>query len=49
MFLFDTLGIGVFTVLGLQKTLDTGLSIPIALLMGVVSAAVWRRYPGRAL
>ena len=38
MFLFDTLGIGVFTVLGLQKTLDTGLSIPIALLMGVVSA-----------
>lgn len=38
MFLFDTLGIGVFTILGLQKTLDTGLSIPVALLMGVVSA-----------
>lgn len=38
MFLFDTLGIGVFTIMGLQKTLDTGLSIPVALLMGVVSA-----------
>ena len=38
MFLFDTLGIGVFTILGLQKTLDTGLSVPVALLMGVVSA-----------
>ena len=38
MFLFDTLGIALFTILGLQKTLGVGLSIPIALLMGVVSA-----------
>lgn len=38
MFLFDTIGIGLFTILGLQKTLSIGLSIPIALLMGVVSA-----------
>lgn len=38
MFLFDTLGIGVFTVLGVQKTLDTDLSLGAALLMGVVSA-----------
>ncbi len=38
MFFFDTLGIGLFTILGLQKTLEVGLSIPIALLMGVVSA-----------
>jgi uncharacterized membrane protein YeiH len=38
MFLFDTLGIGVFTVLGVQKTLDTDLSLGVALLMGVVSA-----------
>jgi len=37
-FLFDTLGIGLFTILGLQKTLGVGLSIPIALLMGIVSA-----------
>ncbi|GAA0872294.1 trimeric intracellular cation channel family protein [Gangjinia marincola] len=38
MFLFDTVGIGLFTILGLQKTLGVGLSIPVALLMGVVSA-----------
>lgn len=38
MFLFDTVGIGVFTILGVQKTLALGLSPLIALLMGVVSA-----------
>lgn len=38
MFLFDTVGIGVFTILGLQKTLALGLSPAIALMMGVVSA-----------
>lgn len=37
-FLFDTLGIGLFTILGLQKTLALGLSPLIAVLMGVVSA-----------
>lgn len=39
MFLFDTIGIGLFTVLGAQKTLDIGLSPIIAVLMGTVSAA----------
>jgi len=39
MFFFDTLGIGLFTILGLQKTLGVGLSIPIALMMGVVTAS----------
>lgn len=38
MFLFDTMGIGLFTILGLQKTLSAGLSIPIAIMMGIVSA-----------
>ncbi|HMQ06404.1 MAG TPA: trimeric intracellular cation channel family protein [Saprospiraceae bacterium] len=38
MFLFDTIGIGLFTVLGLQKTLNIGLSPMIAILMGTVSA-----------
>ncbi len=38
LFLFDTIGIGLFTILGLQKTLSIGLSLPIALTMGVVSA-----------
>ncbi len=38
MFLFDTIGIGLFTILGIQKTLGVGLSPEIALLMGAVSA-----------
>lgn len=38
MFLFDTIGIGLFTVLGLQKTIGVGLSPAIAVLMGAVSA-----------
>lgn len=38
VFLFDTIGIGLFTILGLQKTLDIGLSPAIAILMGIVSA-----------
>lgn len=37
-FLFDTIGIGLFTILGLQKTLFMGLSPLIAIMMGVVSA-----------
>jgi len=35
---FDTIGIGLFTILGLLKTLDAGLSPVIAVLMGMVSA-----------
>lgn len=38
MFLFDTLGLGLFTVYGVQKTLDLGLSPIIAILMGIISA-----------
>lgn len=38
MFLFDTIGIGLFTILGLQKTLSLGLSPVIAIMMGTVSA-----------
>lgn len=38
IFLFDTIGIGLFTILGLQKTLSVGLSPIVALLMGIVSA-----------
>lgn len=37
-FVFDSIGIGLFTILGLQQTLEVGLSPVIALLMGVVSA-----------
>ena len=38
MFLFDTIGIGLFTIMGLQKTLSLGLSPIVAVLMGAVSA-----------
>ncbi len=38
LFVFDTIGIGLFTILGLEKTLSIGLSPIVALLMGVVSA-----------
>ncbi|WP_205503174.1 trimeric intracellular cation channel family protein [Rufibacter psychrotolerans] len=38
MFLFDTLGIAMFTILGLEKALRFGVSPLIALVMGVVTA-----------
>jgi len=38
MFLFDAIGIGLFTVLGLEKTLGVGLSPIIGVMMGTVSA-----------
>ena len=40
LFLFDTIGIGVFTVLGIEKTLEIGISQPIAVIMGLISAVV---------
>ncbi|MDX2284821.1 MAG: trimeric intracellular cation channel family protein [Bacteroidia bacterium] len=38
LFLFDSIGLGLFTVLGLEKTLAAGLSPAVAVLMGMVSA-----------
>ena len=38
MFLFDSIGIGLFTILGLQKTIDLGLSPVVAVMMGTISA-----------
>ena len=38
MFLFDTIGLGVFTLLGLQKGLSYNLHPIIALIMGMISA-----------
>jgi uncharacterized membrane protein YeiH len=40
MFLFDTIGIGVFTVLGVQKALNAGVHPVYAVLMGMVSSVV---------
>lgn len=38
LFVFDTIGIGLYTILGLEKTLGFGLAAPIAVIMGTVSA-----------
>lgn len=38
MFIFDTVGIGLFTVLGLEKALAIGMSPLVAVMMGVVTA-----------
>jgi len=38
MFLFDTIGIGLFTILGIQVALSFGLRVEICILMGVISA-----------
>jgi len=38
MFLFDSIGIGLFTILGIQKTLTLGLPPVVALIMGTISA-----------
>ena len=40
MFLFDTIGLGVFTLLGVQKGLDYELHPFIAIVMGMVSAVM---------
>lgn len=40
LFLFDTIGIGVFTILGLQKALLYGLSPLMAILLGMCSAVM---------
>ena len=40
LFLFDSIGLGVFTVVGIKKTLELGLSWEIAIMMGVISAVL---------
>ncbi|HLT07877.1 MAG TPA: trimeric intracellular cation channel family protein [Cyclobacteriaceae bacterium] len=40
MFLFDSLGIAFFTVLGVEKTLSLGFRVEIAAIMGMFSAVM---------
>ncbi|PTN09906.1 trimeric intracellular cation channel family protein [Mangrovibacterium marinum] len=40
LFLFDTIGIAVFTIIGLKKALMMGINIPLAVMMGLASAVV---------
>lgn len=38
LFLFDTIGIGVFTIIGVEKALAFGINTPIAIMMGILTA-----------
>lgn len=38
MFLFDTIGIGLFTILGIETTLNQEIGLLYSLIMGVISA-----------
>lgn len=38
LFLFDTIGLGMFTILGIEKSLAFGLSPVVSVMMGTVSA-----------
>lgn len=38
IFLFDTIGIGVFTIIGVEKALAHGISTPVAIIMGILTA-----------
>ncbi len=40
LFLFDTIGIAVFTILGMKKALMLGINIPMSVMMGLASAVV---------
>ncbi len=39
IFLFDTIGLGLFTVVGFQKTIDAGFQHWVAILMGMLTGA----------
>ncbi len=38
-FIFDTIGLALFTVVGLDKTLDAGFPLWVAMIMGVITAS----------
>ncbi|CDF79730.1 conserved hypothetical membrane protein (UPF0126), putative ion channel [Formosa agariphila KMM 3901] len=38
LFLFDTVGIGLYTVIGIEKGISAGLSMPICIILGTMTA-----------
>ena len=40
LFLFDTIGLGLFTVVGITKSLDAGLPIWVCVMMGTITGTV---------
>ncbi len=43
LFLFDTIGLGVFTLIGLEKGLEIGLHPVICVALGTMTASFWWR------
>ena len=39
IFMFDAIGLGMFTVIGIEKTLDFGFPLWVAILMGMITGA----------
>lgn len=40
LFLFDAIGLGLFTIVGISKSLDAGLSIWVCIMMGAITGTV---------
>ena len=40
LFLFDAIGLGLFTIVGISKSLDAGLSVWVCIMMGTITGTV---------
>lgn len=40
LFLFDTIGLGLFTIVGITKSIDAGLPIWVCIIMGTITGSV---------
>lgn len=40
LFLFDTIGLGLFTVIGISKSLDAGFPIWVCIIMGAITGSI---------
>lgn len=40
LFLFDTIGLGLFTIVGITKSIDTGLPFWVCIIMGAITGSV---------
>src|SRR5690606_24224164 len=40
LFLFDTIGLGLFTVIGISKSLDAGFPIWVCIMMGAITGCI---------
>lgn len=40
LFLFDTIGLGLFTIVGITKSMDTGLPFWVCIVMGTITGSV---------